>query len=1011
MQKKRKSLVKKVISLGLALSVAATMLMGSVAVSAATATTTDKLNLRQGPGGSYQVVKVLEKNVTVTVLDSSNPDWIKVQLSDGTQGYCSAEFIKVNNTTAPPTTPQTPTDGTQRTLTMDTRSYTMAPGNIYDFRARVDGPGLNQADVKVTSSRTGIAKVARVPGTDKYRITGVAEGECYVVAEIQGVHASIKVTVKKGVKASGSSERSVSIVGYDNGSSGGTGGNTGSTGGEKRTLTLDTRFYTMAPGNIYDFRAKLDGPNLKQSDVKVTSSRTGIAKVAQVSGTDKYRVTGIAEGECYITAEIEGVHASIKITVKKGVKASGSSERSISIISGGSGDSTGGNTGGTENPGGGSGSAPNLSLDTLSHDFTAVGQTYQFIAKGIAAGSKPLVTSSDDSIVSVTPVSETDPRGFIYEIKANSGGMAIISVTVGTTSVFLMVTVAGGSSGGNGGNGGGGGNGGDGNNGGNSENTGGESESKALVKDALNLRSGPGTNYSVVRTLSKNSVVTVLDSSDSTWTKVETSDGYTGYVSAEYLQFNYTGGGGSATGLTLSNTSGSFSAGKTLYITASVSPSGTTVNWSSSNTSVATVSNGFIYGIGPGTATITASSGSYKATCNVTVTAADPVKTAYTSPNIASVNGSVELVAVTDNTRDSVRFVINMNDGTTRTLDVNNYTDEASTVTGLPTNNTRVWRTTTSFSATGTYQVTAYSYKNGSLSSSGVTTSSYVVTYEDKNISTTETRRVSNEMLTLMSKWEGYSAGVYPDTLAYNIPTIGYGQTYKAGAVFYNNITKTEAWSLLLNTVNSSYTSAVNTFITSNNLRANQNQFDAMISFSHNVGSGYWNNASAAFDIRTILLNAVDPLSVSPYTLATASLNCKLYDSSNNNANYVSEVVKGSSVTILNTYYDSSTNTSWYQVQAASGITGWAHAAYLRPDNSNSLIHDLNYVDSLALGSEWLAWHHAGGKCYAGLVYRRLGEAKVFSFGNYDEANNASSLYKHNSYGYEYPSCAKQFEQ
>lgn len=102
-----------------------------------------------------------------------------------------------------------------RTLTMDTRSYNMSPGNIYDFRAKVDGPGLTQANVKVYSSRDGIAKVARVPNTDKYRVTGLAEGVTYVTSEINGVHASIKVTVQKGVKQYGEATRSVSIVGYD----------------------------------------------------------------------------------------------------------------------------------------------------------------------------------------------------------------------------------------------------------------------------------------------------------------------------------------------------------------------------------------------------------------------------------------------------------------------------------------------------------------------------------------------------------------------------------------------------------------------------------------------------------------------------------------------------------------------------------------------------------------------------------------------------------------------------
>lgn len=101
-----------------------------------------------------------------------------------------------------------------RTLTMDTRSYQMSPGNIYDVRAAVAGPGLKQEEVRVTSSRDGIAKVQRIAGTNKYRITGVKEGVAYIISEVNGVHASVKVTVKKGVKPAGEACRSVSIVGY-----------------------------------------------------------------------------------------------------------------------------------------------------------------------------------------------------------------------------------------------------------------------------------------------------------------------------------------------------------------------------------------------------------------------------------------------------------------------------------------------------------------------------------------------------------------------------------------------------------------------------------------------------------------------------------------------------------------------------------------------------------------------------------------------------------------------------
>lgn len=98
------------------------------------------------------------------------------------------------------------------TLTMDTRSYTMSPNNIYDFRATVSGDGLAQSDVTVSDSRTGsIVNLTRLPNGN-FRIKGLHSGTAYVIAEINGVHASIKVTVQKGVKQHGVGCRATTIV-------------------------------------------------------------------------------------------------------------------------------------------------------------------------------------------------------------------------------------------------------------------------------------------------------------------------------------------------------------------------------------------------------------------------------------------------------------------------------------------------------------------------------------------------------------------------------------------------------------------------------------------------------------------------------------------------------------------------------------------------------------------------------------------------------------------------------
>ena len=76
-------------------------------------------------------------------------------------------------------------------------------------------------------------------------------------------------------------------------------------------------------------------------------------------------------------------------------------------------------------------------------------------------------------------------------------------------------------------------------------------------------------------------------------------------------------------GISLSATSASLNVGDTKTLTVTYNPSNTTdsktVTWKSSNTSVATVSNGKIIAVAPGTATITATCGSKSATCTVAV--------------------------------------------------------------------------------------------------------------------------------------------------------------------------------------------------------------------------------------------------------------------------------------------------------------------------------------------------------------------------------------------------------
>ena len=111
------------------------------------------------------------------------------------------------------------------------------------------------------------------------------------------------------------------------------------------------------------------------------------------------------------------------------------------------------------------------------------------------------------------------------------------------------------------------------------------------------------------------------------------------YIYGAEIEVTYTAETVHATGVSLDENSISLEEGQTEQLTATVAPSNATdksVTWSSSNTSVATVSNGLVTAVSAGSAsiTVTTTDGGYTATCAVTVT--QPVLTQYRLTNTAT---------------------------------------------------------------------------------------------------------------------------------------------------------------------------------------------------------------------------------------------------------------------------------------------------------------------------------------------------------------------------------------
>ncbi len=298
--------------------------------------------------------------------------------------------------------------------------------------------------------------------------------------------------------------------------------------------------------------------------------------------------------------------------------------------------------------------------------------------------------------------------------------------------------------------------------------------------------------------------------------------------------------------------------GKTVYF----KPYGST--FSSSDPSVASVdSKGFVTANKQGVAIITADYYGNKRTCAITVIGAEPIRFSYSSPNTASKNEKVAFVAITDKYRTAVKFNVQVN-GTTYSVPATNKTLDSS-------GNRYIWKGYYTFTQAGEYPVTAYSMYNNngkySTCASGKSTA-FVTDVSSSTEVSNSMRRPSDEILELNASYEGFVGTVYDDPLVSDTPTVGYGYVVRSGDVFYNGMSKEEAFALMVSTMNDSYyASSVNEFMSDYGIKFNQQQFDALVMLVYNLGSGVLYND----DVEYILTNCKDSNGVRNMNLVNKS--------------------------------------------------------------------------------------------------------------------------------------------
>ena len=936
-----------------------------------TAKTTEYVNFRSGPGTNYSSKGVIALGTTVTVTDTSNSEWYAVRLSNGSTGYIFAQYLKLNSSSSTTATPA-PSGSEQSAKTTE----------YVNFRS---GPGTNCSSKGVIALGTTVTVTDR--SNSEWYAVRLANGSTgYIFAQYLKLNSSSSATATPApTQAPSGSEQSAKTTEYVNFRSG-PGTNYSSKGviasGTTVTVTdrSNSQWYAVrlangSTGYIFAQYLKVTGTSSATPTPTQAPSNDGTVQAKLTADVNLRRGAGTNYG----VIKVIGTGTTVTVTDASNsqwykVKLSDGTEGYLFSeylkVTSGNIDSAKPSATPTPTPAPSNGTVQAKTTSDLN------------VRKG--PGTSYGIIKVIDMNVNVTVTEATNSSW--YKVKLSDGTEGYLAAQYLKITSGDINSVKPGNSGD------------DNTNNGNNSNAPATDE-YVRVTVGLNLRSEPNTSCKVLTVLSTGTVLNVLDRKTSGWVHVRTTGGAEGYVSAEYV----TAYDPSSSSASISVSSVDLAQYKTIYIQASASGS---VTWESSDASVATAKAGvsgqlFIYGAAPGTAKITAKSanGTALATVSVTVSAPEAVRFAYTTPNIITAGSSFNLKAVTDTQKSAVRFEI---DGV-GTYDTTSYDSESQ-----GDNNVRIFSASATISTPGTYTVRAYSSSGGGYSSDYREFTILVVSTTDSDTTTGESRRVSDSMLDNIASYEGYVPQVSPDTLAGNIPTVGYGYVVSKNTTFYNNLTRSEAKAMLADTVNrGSYTTEINRFISSNGLLMSQCQFDALASFSYNVGAGYWNGSGDCY-VRTVIMNTVVPpqdlSSSNPYGGKVTASTLPMYQDHSASSTQITTLKINTSVNILDYYRDSSTKQSWYKV-SASGKSGWVRAGDVAFNSTSGLTHDLNYVDAYTFGSNLLDWHVAGGNCYIGLYYRRLAEAKVFSYGNYAEASPSNGNYKKNTYGYKVPSC------
>lgn len=782
----------------LAASVTVTAIPTASADTYVMATSTVYLNVRESATTSSAVITTIDPDTKLTVIGDKDKDWVHVKLNDGRTGYCFAEYLEI--------------DDISIKLALSARDLAIGSTRGISVTSSCD-----KSKIKWTSSNT---KVMTVDSNGIMK--GISAGTAVLTATnpLTGGSATAKITVKKPDYDKvyiDNPPKSISI-----GASVQLNARASKEGGKV--------YYNISNSSIAKISSKGVVTGLKTGRVKVRANdSTGtVSKCIYIDVVEPIaKSVSLSPASTKLAVDAKKTLKATVSPVAADVTYKSSDPSTVKVVQSGEykGLSEGVATISASNSKGKVLATAKVTVKQPDYDSItltnspssiAVGKSFNVGAKASIENGKVYHRSSDTSVATISAdgtvkalkegtarIYSYDDTGSVYK-NFNLKVVSNSSVTLSKTSASIT----------------------------RGENV----KLSATVKPSGSVTwSSSDTSVASVR----NGVVSGLKAGTATIT-AKTSSGATASCKVTVKDV-YSNGK-----ISLNQTSATVNRTRTLYLEGYASSG---ITWTSSDTSIATVSDGFVTTKEVGKVAITAkdSSGN-KAVCVVNVLAATPLKFTYTNPNSATLNSTVTFIAITDKKRTAVKFNVKVGDktyvvnATSKTSDGDDY----------------IWKGTLKMTKAGTFNYTAYSYLNNKWSTcSDAKGTVFVSKVTSKGSTAVQTLRASNDLISFIAEKEGFLSHYERDQMAYDpVPTVGYGIVVYPGEIFYNSLTRNEAYAWLVKEVNEgAYTSAVNRFSKSNNIKINQYQFDALVSFSYNLGTGW---TYGGWDIYDFLVSYKD---------------------------------------------------------------------------------------------------------------------------------------------------------